>query len=176
MGKDETPLVAPESQRDREKVMFDSLRLALGDTQSVIRGYDQKAQVLVAVLTFAVGTIGKAIEEAHPAGWLIALCVVAVTVAFLCCAAVLYPRAPGMKPRKPGDYSPSDTYFLPPALVRMDLRELVARVRATDWVTELTFELQKLASVRQRKAYWFRWAFLSTGSAVLGLFAILMIA
>jgi hypothetical protein len=176
MGKDETPVITVESQRDRDKVMFDSLRLALSDVQSMIRGYDQKAQVLVAVLTFAVGTIGKSIEEEHPAGWLIAVSIAAVTLAFLCCAAVLYPRAPGLKARKSGDYSPSDTYFLPPALVRMDLRDLVARVRATDWVTELVFELQKLASVRQRKAYWFRWAFVSTGAAVLGLFAILMIA
>ena len=176
MGKDETPVITVESQRDRDKVMFDSLRLALSDVQSMIRGYDQKAQVLVAVLTFAVGTIGKAIEEQHPAGWLIALSIVAVSAAFLCCAAVLYPRAPGLKPRKAGDSSTSDTYFLPPPLVRMDLRELVARVRATDWVTELVYELQKLASVRQRKAYWFRWAFVSTGAAVLGLFAILMIA
>lgn len=176
MGKDEIPVIAPESQRDRDKTMFDALRLSLADAQSMIRGYDQKAQVLVAVLTFAVGTLGKAIEEEHPAGWLIAVCVVAVTVAFLCCAAVLYPRAPGMKPRKAGDYAPSDTYFLPPALVKMELRELVARVRATDWVSELVYELQKLASVRQRKAYWFKWAFISTGVAVLGLFAILMIA
>ena len=156
--------------------MFDSLRLALGDAQSAIRGYDQKAQVLVAVLTFAVGTLGRAIEEAHPASWLIAISFVAVTLAFLSCAAVLYPRAPGMKQRKAGEYAPSDTYFLPPALVKMDLRDLVARVRATDWVMELVYELQKLASVRQRKAYWFRWAFVSTGVAVLGLFGILMIA
>ena len=176
MGKDETTIVAPESQRDRDKLMFDSLRLALSDAQSMIRGYDQKAQVLLAVLTFAVGTLGKAIEEEHAAGLLIAVCVVAVSAAFLCCAAVLYPRAPGMKPRKATDYEASDTYFLPPALVKMDLRELVARVRATDWVSELVYELQKLASVRQRKAYWFKWAFVSTGVAVLGLFVILMIA
>lgn len=176
MGKDETAVMTPEAQRDRDKVMFDSLRLALSDTQSMIRGYDQKAQVLVAVLTFAVGTLGQAIEQEHPAAWLIALSVVAVTAAFLSCAAVLYPRAPGMKPRQPTDYAPADTYFLPPALVKMELRDLVARVRATDWVTELVYELQKLATVRQRKAYWFRWAFISTGVAVLGLFAILMIA
>jgi len=176
MGKDETPLVTPESQRDRDKVMFDSLRLALGDTQSMIRGYDQKAQVLVAVLTFAVGTLGKAIEEEHPAAWLVALSFIAVTAAFLSCAAVLYPRAPGMKAHKQPDFAPSDTYYLPPTLVKMELRDLVARVRATDWVTELVYELQKLATVRQRKAYWFRWAFISTGVAVLGLFGILMIA
>ena len=176
MGKDEIPVVSGESQRDRDKVMFDSLRLAMGDTQQMIRGYDTKAQVLVAVLTFAVGTLGKAIEEEHLAAPLVALCIVAVMASCICCAAVLYPRAPGMKPRASGDVVPSNTYYLPPTLVGMDLRELVQRVRGTDWVTELVFELQKLASVRQRKAYWFKWAFISTGIAVLGLYMILMLA
>jgi len=178
MGKDETRVVTadPVRDRDREKIMFDSLRLAIGDTQQMIRGYDTKAQVLIAVLTFAVGTLGRAIEEEGLALPLIGFCIVAVSIAFLCCAAVVYPRAPGMKARKAGDVATSDTYFLPPPMIRLELRELVERVRATDWVTELTFELQKLASVRQRKAYWFRWAFISTGATILGLYSVLMIA
>ena len=177
MGKDESPVIVEQpSQRDRDKLMFDSLRLALTDAQSMIRGYDGKAQVLVAALTFAVGTLGKAIEAEQPSPVLVAICIIAVTVAFACCAAVLYPRAPGIKPRAATDLRTSDTYFLPPPLVALPLRDLVARARATDWLTELVFELQKLASIRQRKGYWFKWAFVSTVVAVLGLYAILLIA
>ena len=174
MGKDETVVVAAD-QRDRDKIMFDSLRLAIGDTQTMIRGYDTKAQVLIAVLTFAVGTLGKAVEEQHLVLPIVVLVIAAVTAAFLCCAAVLYPRAPGLKPRTGDDLKPSDTYFLPPPLVAMKLRDLVQRVRDTDWLSELVFELQKLASVRQRKAYWFRWAFISTAIAVVGPYAILLL-
>lgn len=174
MGKDETVVVSAD-QRDRDKIMFDSLRLAIGDTQTMIRGYDTKAQVLIAVLTFAVGTLGKAIEDEHLALPIVIIVIAAVTIAFVCCACVVYPRAPGMKPRAADDLVTSNTYFLPPPLVDMKLRDLVARVRETDWVTELVFELQKLASVRQRKAYWFRWAFISTAIAVVGPYAILLL-
>lgn len=175
MGKDETVVIAPESQRDRDKIMFDSVRLAISDTQTMIRGYDTKAQVLVAVLTFAVGTLGKAIEEEHLATPLVVFCIAAVTVAFFCCAAVLYPRAPGLRPRTADDLKPANTYYLPPPMVALKLRDLVRQVRETDWVAELVFELQKLASVRQRKAYWFKWAFISTGATVLGLYVILLV-
>ena len=177
MGKDETVVVAPDpqSQRDREKITFDSLRLAIGDTQTMIRGYDTKAQVLIAVLTFAVGSLGRAIEDEHLALWIIAIVVAAVTAAFVCCACVLYPRAPGVKARTADDLAPSNTYFLAGPMITMKLRDLVGRVRQTDWLSELVFELQKLASVRQRKAYWFKWAFISTGVAVMGLYLILLV-
>ncbi len=177
MGKDESVVVAPDpqTQRDREKITFDSLRLAIGDTQTMIRGYDTKAQVLIAVLTFAVGTLGKAVEEEHLALWIVVIVVSAVTIAFICCACVLYPRAPGLKPRSPDDIAPANTYFLVGPMVTMKLKDLVGRVRQTDWLSELVFELQKLASVRSRKAYWFKWAFISTGVAVMGLYLILLV-
>jgi len=67
---------------------------------------------------------------------------------------------------------PSETYYMPPDMLRMPLDPLIDRVRGTNWLTELVYELRTLGRIRQAKAFWFKWAFLATIFTVIGLCAI----
>ena len=159
---------------DNERVIFDSMRHAITDAQQMIRAYDTKAQVLIAYLTFAVGTILTRLDESRVTPVVLGLGIVAILAAFGLCACVLYPRAPSQRRRPKGDFTPADTYYLSPAMIRLSPHELVERVRATDWLAELVYELRKLAMIRQRKAFWFKWAFVTSGLSVVGFYAVLL--
>jgi hypothetical protein len=161
---------------EQEKVTFDAMRLAIVDAQTMIRAYDTKAQVLIAYLTFAVGTILSKLDDTYVAPWLLTIGIAGIITAFALCACVLYPRAPAKRLVPDPSFTPSNTYYLSPAMLDLPARELVERVRATDWLAELVYELRKLATIRQRKAYWFRLAFIITGISVVGLYAALLIA
>lgn len=159
---------------ENEKVTFDAMRLAITDAQTMIRAYDTKAQVLIAYLTFAVGTILNKLDETFVADWILSIGIVGIIAAFGLCACVLYPRAPAKRLRKGETFTPANTYYLSPAMVRLSPHELIERVRATDWLAELVYELRKLATIRQRKAFWFKWAFISSGTSVVGFYALLL--
>ena len=159
---------------DNERVIFDSMRHAITDAQQMIRAYDTKAQVLIAYLTFAVGTILRQIDESRVTPFVLGLGIIAIIAAFALCACVLYPRAPSSRRQPKGEFTPSNTYYLSPAMLRLPPQELVARVRATDWLAELVHELRKLAMIRQRKAFWFKWAFITSGLSVVGFYAVLL--
>lgn len=171
---DANPVTDAKRVFDNERVIFDSMRHAITDAQQMIRAYDTKAQVLIAYLTFAVGTILRQLDDSVVTPVVLGLGIVAILAAFGLCACVLYPRAPSSRRLPKSDFTPANTYYLSPAMIRLSPPELVARVRATDWLAELVFELRKLAMIRQRKAFWFKWAFISSGLSVVGFYAVLL--
>ena len=174
MKRDDQAAVATDTPSRDERVMYDSLRHAVTDTQNMLRAYDTKAQVLVALLTFTVGSMGRIIDEGELEAQLIVLAMAAVIVSVALSALVLYPRVPKVKE---GDHEkrPSETYYLSPPLLEMGLDPLVERVRGTNWLTELVYELRTLGRIRERKAFWFKWAFLATAITVCGLYSLVFV-
>jgi hypothetical protein len=170
MKREEPPAIAPDS-RDRDRVMYDSVRHAITDTQNMLRAYDTKAQVLIALLTFSVGSLGRVMDEGEMQAAVLGIAIAAVVMAVALCACVLYPRVP-MLDREAEELQPAQTYYLPPELINLKLRPLVERLRATDWLTELAYELRTLANIRQRKAFWFKWACIGTGVAIVSLYSV----
>lgn len=174
MKREDAAVVPPEASRDHDRLMFDCLRHAIADTQAMIRAYDTKAQVLIALLTFSVGAVGRVVDEGDFKAGVLVIGITAVIVALYLCACVLYPRIPRVD-RKGEEYLPSETYYLPPELLRMKLGPLIDRVRATNWLGELVYELRTLGNIRQRKAFWLKWACLATGITVAGLYGLVFL-
>lgn len=172
--EDQVAPVATEMGRDEQRVMFDCLRHAITDTQNMLRAYDMKAQVLIALLTFSVGSVGRIIDEGELGAQLVVLATAAVIISVCLAALVLYPRIPHVD-EKPGERHPSETYYLSPELLRMPLDPLIDRVRTTDWQAELVYELRTLGRIRHAKAFWFRWAFMATGATVIALYALVFL-
>ena len=164
----------PEVSRDNERLMYDCLRHAIADTQAMLRAYDTKSQVLIALLTFSVGSVGRIVDEGDFGAVTLVVGISAVIGALFLCGSVLYPRIP-LLDRGKEEYVPSETYYLPPALLQMPLAPLMERVRATNWLGELVYELRTLGTIRQRKAFWFKWACLGVGVTVAGLYAMVFL-
>ena len=176
MKRDDQAAVAPTEAAPRdERVMFDSLRHAITDTQNMLRAYDTKAQVLVALLTFTVGSLGRIIEEGELEAQIVVLAMLAVIISVALSAMVLYPRVPKVVEEKEQDHRPKETYYLSDPLLMMSLDPLIDRVRSTNWLAELVYELRTLGRIRQRKAFWFKWAFLATAITVCGLYSLVFI-
>ena len=175
MNRENAVVMPPEASRDNDRLMYDCLRHAITDTQTMLRAYDTKAQVLIALLTFSVGSVGRIIEGGSIATPWLVVAMFGVILAVVLCACVLYPRIPKVD-RETEEYLPSETYYLPPELLRMKLAPLMDRVRATNWLAELVYELRTLGNIRQRKAYWFKWACLATGAAVVGIYGIVFLS
>jgi hypothetical protein len=168
------PSVPAEMNRDEQRVMFDCLRHAITDTQNMLRAYDMKAQVLIALMTFSVGSVGRIIDEGELEAQLVVLATAAVVLSVCLAALVLYPRVPHVD-QKEGERHPAETYYLSAELLRMPLDPLIDRVRATNWQAELVYELRTLGRIRQAKAFWFRWAFMATGITVIGLYGMVFL-
>jgi hypothetical protein len=168
------PVPAPEASRDEQRVMFDCLRHAITDTQNMLRAYDTKAQVLIALMTFSVGSVGRIIDEGELGAQLVVFATAAVVLSVCLAALVLYPRVPHVD-QKMQERHPAETYYLSSELLRMPLDPLIDRVRGTNWLAELVYELRTLGRIRQAKAFWFRWAFMATGATVVGLYAVVFL-
>jgi hypothetical protein len=164
----------PEASRDNERLMYDCLRHAIADTQAMLRAYDTKAQVLIALLTFSVGNIGRIVDDGDFGPVTLMIGIVAVIGSLFLCGSVLYPRIPILN-RGTEEYLPSETYYLPPELLRMPLAPLMERVRATNWLAELVYELRTLGTIRQRKAFWFKQACLGVGVTVAGMYGMVFL-
>jgi hypothetical protein len=171
---DQAAVTTTEVPPHDDRVMFDCLRHAITDTQNMLRAYDTKAQVLVALLTFTVGSVGRIVEEGELEAQIVVLSILAVIISVALAAMVLYPRVPKMN-EKSGEHRPAETYYLSEPLLRMSLDPLIERVRGTNWLAELVYELRTLGRIRSRKAFWFRWAFIATAITVCGLYSLVFV-
>jgi hypothetical protein len=174
MKREDAAVAPPEVNRDNDRIMYDCLRHAVADTQAMLRTYDTKAQVLIALLTFSVGAVGRMVDDGDFEPVTLVIGISAVVFALYLCACVLYPRIPKLH-REDEEYLPSETYYLPPELLRMKLAPLIERVRATNWLAELVYELRTLGTIRQCKAFWLKWACLATGLTVAGMYGMVFL-
>jgi hypothetical protein len=82
---------------------------------------------------------------------------------------VLWPRSnPWPLSIPAGAYTPTQVLY--PAGRPSPGESVVSRATAalsTDWVSELTFELHKLAAIRVAKQFWYKWALVSAAVAVI---------
>ena len=134
---------------------------AINDAQLVVRAYDLKAEIMALLVTtsFAIFQF----VEVESSGTVISVfkysssLLLLVGVLFL--IAVIYPVLNPWKNIKLGDFVPSGVYFInADDSPDYTVPALVAKVRAVDWVAELTYELMKITDIRDRKQNHFRWA------------------
>ena len=146
------------------------LRFAITDHQETIRAIDLKSEVLGIVLTvlLAVAEWEGHISASNLRGKIGVVAAAAALVAFLLIGCVLWPRSDPWRRVLLGGYSPSRVLY-PPTAKSPDNNVAARAQRAltTDWVSELTFELGKLACIRDSKRFWFRGALVLSAIAVL---------
>lgn len=154
---------------DAKATAAESLRFAFADHQEIIRGTDIKAEVMALLVAAVVTvlTLENGISTACFRGWLGVASVVfsLVTLGFV--GLVLWPRSNPWHSIPLGAYKPSGVLYPP---VKLGPGESVgsraAAALTTDWVSELTYELQKLASIRAAKQCWYRCALVAAAIAV----------
>jgi hypothetical protein len=147
----------------------ENLRFAITDHQETIRATDIKAEVAGILLTVLVAISAWKGDFATTGAcyWINTVAALAALAAVACVGRVLWPRSDPWKNVPLGNYAPSRVLYpanaLPPG---QNIKSRADLAVATDWVSELTYELAKLAFIRDAKRWWFR-AALSLGSITL---------
>lgn len=143
----------------RSDAAAENLRFAVTDHQETIRATDVKAEVVGILLTVLFGV---AEWKGHLSTSGISQCVNTVAalsalIAVACVGRVLWPRSDPWRDVPLGEYTPTRVLYplkaAPPGQHVKSRAELAA---GTDWVCELTYELAKLAIIRDAKKFWFR--------------------
>jgi hypothetical protein len=135
------------------------LRFALTDQQEIIRGTDVKSEVLGIWSTalLAIVVLQGAPSLSSWSGWFGCVAVICTLGAFFCVALSLWPRNDPWMEVSLGAFRPSRILF-PSAAAdpQRDIQRIVDNALNTDWVSELAYELSKLATIRTTKRFWVR--------------------
>lgn len=148
----------------------ENLRFAIGDHQETIRGTDLKAEVLGVVIAGLLGVVAfeGPVSTSGANGWMGVIAILTSLCALLFVGFVIRPRTNPWKQVRLGDYKPTGALY-PPAEsdAQRDIPRATHDALITDWPSELTFELSKLAAIRGAKQMWFKWALIATGASIL---------
>jgi hypothetical protein len=150
----------------------ENLRFAITDHQETIRATDIKAEVvgilLTALVTILVWKGGFAAGGA--CHWINTAAALSALAAVGCVGRVLWPRSDPWKDVVLGEYTPTRVLYpskdFPPG---HNIKSRADLAVGTEWVCELTYELAKLAVIRDSKRGWFQAALLLGGITVLAI-------
>lgn len=131
---------------------------AINDAQETIRAFDLKAEILTAVLTLLVGMVAFAWHDQDSAA-LKTVDIIAIITAFGamgCLMGVLFPMNNPAENVKLGGYQPAGAYYVDRKKYADEtVTDFAKKLAKVNWVEELSFELMKVSSIRQRKHDWF---------------------
>jgi hypothetical protein len=147
----------------------ENLRFAIGDHQEIIRGTDIKAEVMAVLIggVLTVLTLEAGISTTSWYGWLGVISVLTALCALWFVGLVLWPRSNPWRALPMGGYTPTQVLYPPGKLGPQDtVASRTAAALSTDWGSELTYELLKLASIRAAKQLWYRWALATSGASI----------
>jgi hypothetical protein len=100
-------------------------------------------------------------------GWLGVISVLTALCALCFVGLVLWPRSNPWRALAMGVYTPVQVLYPPGRLGPQDtVASWAAAALSTEWVSELTYELLKLASIRAAKQLWYRWALATSGASI----------
>ena len=134
---------------------------SLNEAQETIRAFDLKAEILALVVTLALGLLsknfGNKLDYSQLQIFIGISCVVSGLIAISLIGIVLYPSKEPFKRIDKTDFTPSRTYYVNTDSFKSKIKvsELLERIQKTDWQSELTYELLKCSTIRDRKHYWF---------------------
>ena len=137
-----------------ESEVLESLRAAIADAQGTIHAYDGKSAALGVALTFVIGVLqwvagGSLFSVVRVVG---SIGVMAGVYTAWQIGRVLWPQSKGKRDVHTGGYVPAETFYLAgPGLKTATAKSVAEKARSVDWVAELSFELIKLAHLRENK-------------------------
>jgi hypothetical protein len=167
-GEDASAMDDPTDSATVETAL-ENLKFAITDHQETIRATDVKAEVVAILLTVLVAiSVWKGGFAATGAcHWINTAAALAALAAVGCVGRVLWPRSDPWKNVPLGNYTPTRVLYPSKAFPPGDtIKSRADLAVGTDWLCELTYELIKLAFIRDAKRRWFH-AALSLGAITL---------
>jgi hypothetical protein len=115
----------------------------------------------------AVVTLEGGISTKCWYGWLGVISILAALCTLGFVGLAVWPRSNPWRALAMGGYTPTQVLY--PSGKPGPQDTVVSRAAvalSTDWVSELSYELLKLASIRAAKQFWYRWALVGAGISI----------